>query len=148
MTPRNYDKRADEHLAIIRTIALSLPLGQRLRIQNHCDRLAVLYRKQQRHLESLPETDDRTDAQVAGQIAAERSTAERIVADILAGRVVSQRDSDYYKTTAFHSRIADARRLLFSRGYVLRSLFTTDAVTPAGRPFKIYWIDNPNTETK
>ena len=81
MTPRNYDKRADEHLAIIRTIALSLPLGQRLRIQNHCDRLAVLYRKQQRHLESLPETDDRTDAQVAGQIAAERSTAERIVSD-------------------------------------------------------------------
>ena len=69
--------------------------------------------------------------------------AERIVADILTGRVVSQRDSDYYKTTAFHSRIADARRILFSRGYVLRSRFTTDAETPAGRPFKIYWIDNP-----
>ena len=60
----------------------------------------------------------------------------------------SQRDSDYYKTTAFHSRIADARRILFSRGYVLRSRFTTDAETPAGRPFKIYWIENPNTETK
>lgn len=92
------------------------------------------------------EIDNRTPAQQQEQVAEQYNTAQKIVAALLSGRVVSQRNSTEFKTTAFHSRIADARRIL-SRAYpdrILRSRFTTDAETIAGRPFKIYWLEPLN----
>ena len=139
MTP-NYPNRADIELAHIRTAVAGLPTGLRHRILNRCDKLAVLYRRQQR---DIPEADDRTPRQQQEQVAGQYNTAQRIVAALLSGRTLSQRDSQEFKTTAFHSRIADARRILSRQGYTLRSRYTTDAETLAGRAFKLYWIDNP-----
>ena len=90
---------------------------------------------------AAPEQDNRTPAQQSEQVAEQYNTAQRIVAALLAGRVLSQRNSQEFKTTAFHSRIADARRILARQGHTLRSRYTTDAETIAGRPFKIYWLD-------
>lgn len=92
------------------------------------------------------EIDNRTAAQQQEQIAGQHNTAQKIVAALLSGRTVSQQNSDEFKTTAFHSRIADARRII-SRAYpdrILRSRYTTDAETIAGRPFKIYWLEPLN----
>ena len=139
MTP-NYPNRADIELAHIRTAVAGLPTGLRHRILNRCDKLAVLYRRQQR---DIPEADDRTPRQQQEQVAGQYNTAQRIVAALLSGRTLSQRDSQEFKTTAFHSRIADARRILSRQGYTIRSRYTTDAETLAGRAFKLYWIDNP-----
>ena len=138
MTP-NYPNRADIELAHIRTAVAGLPTGLRHRILNRCDKLSVLYRRQQ---QSIPETDNRTPRQQQEQVAGQYNTAQRIVAALLSGRTLSQRDSQEFKTTAFHSRIADARRILSRQGYTLRSRYTTDAETLAGRAFKLYWIDN------
>ena len=142
MTP-NYPNRAEIELAHIRTAVAGLPTGLRHRILNRCDKLAVLYRRQQ---QAIPEADDRTPAQQQEQVAGQYNTAQRIVAALLSGRTLSQRDSQEFKTTAFHSRIADARRILSRQGYTLRSRYTTDAETIAGRAFKLYWIDNTVTE--
>lgn len=137
MTP-NYPNRADIELAHIRTAVAGLPTGLRHRILNRCDKLSVLYRRQQ---SELPEADNRTPRQQQEQVAGQYNTAQRIVAALLSGRTLSQRDSQEFKTTAFHSRIADARRILSRQGYTLRSRYTTDAETLAGRAFKLYWID-------
>lgn len=137
MTP-NYPNRAEIELAHIRTAVAGLPTALRHRILNRCDKLSVLYRRQQ---QSIPEADDRTPAQQQEQVAGQYNTAQRIVAALLSGRTLSQRDSQEFKTTAFHSRIADARRILSRQGYTLRSRYTTDAETLAGRAFKLYWID-------
>ena len=142
MTP-NYPNRAEIELAHIRTAVAGLPTALRHRILNRCDKLSVLYRRQQ---QSIPEADTRTPAQQQEQVAGQYNTAQRIVAALLSGRTLSQRDSQEFKTTAFHSRIADARRILSRQGYTLRSRYTTDAETLAGRAFKLYWIDNPVTE--
>lgn len=133
----NYSRRADIELAYIRREAESLPAGQRNRILNRCDKLAVLYRRQTK------EEDNRTPAQQAEQVAEQYNTAQRIIAALLAGRIVSQRDSKEFKTTAFHSRIADARRILSRQypQYALRSRYTEDHLTEAGRPFKLYWLE-------
>ena len=139
MTP-NYPNRADIELAHIRTAVAGLPTALRHRILNRCDKLSVLYRRQQR---DIPEADNRTPRQQQEQVAGQYNTAQRIVAALLSGRTLSQRDSQEFKTTAFHSRIADARRILSRQGYTLRSRYTTDAETLAGRAFKLYWIDNP-----
>lgn len=138
MTP-NYPNRAEIELAHIRTAVAGLPTALRHRILNRCDKLSVLYRRQQ---QSIPETDTRTPHQQQEQVAEQYNTAQRIVAALLSGRTLSQRDSQEFKTTAFHSRIADARRILSRQGYTLRSRYTTDAETLAGRAFKLYWIDN------
>ena len=138
MTP-NYPNRAEIELAHIRTAVAGLPTALRHRILNRCDKLSVLYRRQQAE---LPEADDRTPRQQQEQVAGQYNTAQRIVAALLSGRTLSQRDSQEFKTTAFHSRIADARRILSRQGYTLRSRYTTDAETLAGRAFKLYWIDN------
>jgi hypothetical protein len=138
MTP-NYPNRAEIELAHIRTAVAGLPTALRHRILNRCDKLSVLYRRQQAE---LPEADDRTPRQQQEQVAEQYNTAQRIVAALLSGRTLSQRDSQEFKTTAFHSRIADARRILSRKGYTLRSRYTTDAETLAGRAFKLYWIDN------
>lgn len=138
MTP-NYPNRAEIELAHIRTAVAGLPTALRHRILNRCDKLSVLYRRQQ---QSIPEADDRTPRQQQEQVAGQYNTAQRIVAALLSGRTLSQRDSQEFKTTAFHSRIADARRILSRQGYTLRSRYTTDAETLAGRSFKLYWIDN------
>ena len=142
MTP-NYPNRAEIELAHIRTAVSGLPTALRHRILNRCDKLSVLYRRQQ---QSIPEADDRTPRQQQEQVAGQYNTAQRIVTALLSGRTLSQRDSQEFKTTAFHSRIADARRILSRQGYTLRSRYTTDAETLAGRAFKLYWIDNPVTE--
>ena len=134
MTP-NYPNRAEIELAHIRTAVAGLPTALRHRILNRCDKLSVLYRRQQ---QSIPEADDRTPAQQQEQVAGQYNTAQRIVAALLSGRTLSQRDSQEFKTTAFHSRIADARRILSRQGYTLRSRYTTDAETLAGRAFKLY----------
>ena len=136
----NYSRRADIELAYIRREAESLPAGQRNRILNRCDKLAVLYRRMPN---TAPEQDNRTPAQQSEQVAEQYNTAQRIVAALLAGRIVSQRDSREFKTTAFHSRMSDARRIL-ARQYPDRHLcsrFTEDHRTEAGRPFKLYWLD-------
>ena len=134
---RNYTTRADRELAAIRQIAAMLPKKQRHAILNRCDKVAVLFRKQD-------EVDNRTPAQQAEQVAGQYNTAQQIVKALLAGRVLSQRNSAEFKTTAFHSRIADARRILSKQhpGVTLRSRFTDDSETAAGRPYKLYWIEN------
>lgn len=137
MTP-NYPNRAEIELAHIRTAVAGLPTALRHRILNRCDKLSVLYRRQQAE---LPEADDRTPRQQQEQVAGQYNTAQRIVTALLSGRTLSQRDSQEFKTTAFHSRIADARRILSRQGHTLRSRYTTDAETLAGRAFKLYWID-------
>ena len=135
----NYPNRAEIELAHIRTAVAGQPTAIRHRILNRCDKLSVMYRRQQAE---LPEADDRTPRQQQEQVAGQYNTAQRIVAALLSGRTLSQRDSQEFKTTAFHSRIADARRILSRQGYTLRSRYTTDAETLAGRAFKLYWIDN------
>lgn len=137
MNAPNFPNRADVELNHIRTAVAGLPTALRHRILNRCDKLAVLYRR----MPSAPEQDNRTPAQQSEQVAGQYNTAQRIVAALLAGRTLSQRNSQEFKTTAFHSRIADARRILSRQGYTLRSRYTTDAETLAGRPFKIYWLD-------
>jgi len=140
-TQPNYPNRAEKEIAAIRRLAQALPKGQRHAVINRCDNLAVLYRRQSA---ALAEQDNRTPDQQRDQVAGQYNTAQQIVAALLAGRTLSQRNSAEFKTTAFHSRIADARRIL-ARQYpdkVLRSRFTTDAETIAGRPFKVYWIES------
>jgi len=137
MNAPNFPNRADVELNHIRTAVAGLPTALRHRILNRCDKLAVLYRR----MPAAPEQDNRTPAQQSEQVAGQYNTAQRIVAALLAGRTLSQRNSQEFKTTAFHSRIADARRILARQGYTLRSRYTTDAETLAGRPFKIYWLD-------
>lgn len=137
MNTPNFPNRADVELNHIRTAVAGLPTDLRHRILNRCDKLAVLYRR----MPAAPEQDNRTPAQQSEQVAGQYNTAQRIVAALLAGRTLSQRNSQEFKTTAFHSRIADARRILARQGYTLRSRYTTDAETLAGRPFKIYWLD-------
>lgn len=137
MNTPNYSRRADVELAHIRKEVEGLPAGQRNRILNRCDKLAVLYKRQTRD-------EQRTPAQQAEQVAGEENTARRIVAALLAGRIVSQRDSKEFKTTAFHSRMADVRKII-ARQYpqhILRSRYTEDRLTEAGRPFKLYWLEN------
>ena len=104
MTP-NYPNRAEIELAHIRTAVVGLSTALRHRILNRCDKLSVLYRRQQR---DIPEADDRTPARQQEQVAEQYNTAQRIVAALLAGRILSQRDSREFRTTAFHSRIAGA----------------------------------------
>ena len=128
--------QAQEALRTIREAAAALPVGKRNQVLNRCDRIAIILRR-------TPESDTRTPAQQIDQIVEQHNTARRIVAALLSGRTLSQRDSREFKTTAFHSRIADARRIL-SRAYpeyTLCSRFTTDAETIAGRPFKLYWLE-------
>jgi len=137
MNAPNFPNRADVELNHIRTAVAGLPTALRHRILNRCDKLAVLYRR----MPAAPEQDNRTPAQQSEQVAGQYNTAQRIVAALLAGRTLSQRNSQEFKTTAFHSRIADARRILARQGYTLRSRYTTDAETIAGSPFKIYWLD-------
>ena len=139
MTP-NYPNRAEIELAHIRTAVAGLPTALRHRILNRCDKLSVLYRRQQ---QSIPEADDRTPARQQEQVAEQYNTAQRIVAALLAGRILSQRDSREFRTTAFHSRIADARRILSRQypEYTLCSRYTEDHLTEAGRPFKLYWLE-------
>lgn len=137
MNTPNFPNRADVELNHIRTAVAGLPTALRHRILNRCDKLAVLYRR----MPAAPEQDNRTPAQQSEQVAEQYNTAQRIVAALLSGRTLSQRNSQEFKTTAFHSRIADARRILARQGYTLRSRYTTDAETLAGRPFKIYWLD-------
>ena len=139
MTP-NYPNRAEIELAHIRTAVSGLPVALRHRILNRCDKLSVLYRRQQK---SIPEADDRTPARQQEQVAEQYNTAQRIVAALLAGRILSQRDSREFRTTAFHSRIADARRILSRQypEYTLCSRYTEDHLTEAGRPFKLYWLE-------
>ena len=139
MTP-NYPNRAEIELAHIRTAVSGLPVALRHRILNRCDKLSVLYRRQQ---QSIPEADDRTPARQQEQVAEQYNTAQRIVAALLAGRILSQRDSREFRTTAFHSRIADARRILSRQypEYTLCSRYTEDHLTEAGRPFKLYWLE-------
>ncbi len=141
MNTPNFPNRADVELNHIRTAVAGLPTALRHRILNRCDKLAVLYRR----MPATPEQDNRTPAQQSEQVAGQYNTAQRIVAALLAGRTLSQRNSQEFKTTAFHSRIADARRILSRQGYTLRGRYTTDAETLAGRAFKLYWIDN-NTQ--
>lgn len=139
-TAPNYPRRADEQLNAIRGLVAGLPKKQRHAILNHCDKLSVLYRRQTAY---LAEVDNRTPKQQEEQIAEQYNTAQRIVSALLAGRVLSQRNSQEFKTTAFHSRMADVRRIL-ARQYPDRHLcsrFTEDHRTDAGRPFKIYWLD-------
>lgn len=137
MNTPNFPNRADTELNHIRAAVAGLPTALRHRILNRCDKLAVLYRR----MPAAPEQDNRTPAQQSEQVAGQYNTAQRIVAALLAGRTLSQRNSQEFKTTAFHSRIADARRILARQGHTLRSRYTTDAETIAGRPFKIYWLD-------
>ena len=138
MNTPNFPNRADTELNHIREAVSGLPTALRHRILNRCDKLAVLYRRMPA---ATPEQDNRTPAQQSEQVAGQYNTAQRIVAALLAGRILSQRNSQEFKTTAFHSRIADARRILARQGQTLRSRYTTDAETIAGRPFKIYWLD-------
>lgn len=140
-TQPNYPNRADRELNAIRRQVASLPKGLRHAILNRCDKLATLYRRQ---AAAMPEADTRTAAQQAEQVAGQYNTAQQIVAALLAGRILSQRDSAEFKTTAFHSRIADARRILSRQhpGVTLRSRFTDDSETAAGRPYKLYWVEN------
>lgn len=140
MKTPNFPNRADAELNHIRAAVAGLPTRLRHSILNRCDKLAVLYRRMPA---TAPEQDNRTPAQQSEQVAEQYNTAQRIVAALLAGRIVSQRDSREFKTTAFHSRMADARRIL-ARQYPDRHLcsrFTEDHRTEAGRPFKLYWLD-------
>lgn len=139
-TQPNYPNRADKELNAIRRHVAGLPKGVRHAILNRCDKLATLYRRQ---MAAFPEIDNRTPAQQAEQVAEQYNTAQRIVAALLSGRILSQRDSAEFKTTAFHSRIADARRILSRQhpGCILRSRYTEDHTTAAGRPFKLYWLE-------
>ncbi len=140
MTP-NYPNRAEIELAHIRNAVSGLPVALRHRILNRCDKLAVLYRRQQK---AIPEADDRTPAQQQADIAGQYDTTRRIVAALPAGRTLSLKNSAEFRTSQFHTHICKARRMLARQypGLILRSRFTTEAETAAGRPFKIYWIDN------
>ena len=128
--------QASEALAAIRTAAAYLPAGKRNQVINRCNRIELI-------LKRTPEADTRTPAEQVDQIVEQYNTAQRIVAALLSGRVLSQRDSKEFKTTAFHSRIADARRILSRQypQYILRSRYTDNQETIAGRPFKLYWLE-------
>ena len=130
--------QATEALAVIREAAAALPLGKRNQVLNRCNRIDYLLRK-------LPagEQDNRTDAQKVDAILDHYSTAQRIVAALIAGRILSYKDSKEFKTIEWHSRIHDARRILSRQypQYVLCSRFTSDT-TEAGRAYKLYWIEN------
>ena len=129
--------QAQEALRTIREAANALPSGKRNQVLNRCNRIDLILRR-------TPESDTRTPAQQVDQIVEQYNTAQRIIAALLSGRVLSQRDSKEFKTTAFHSRIADARRILARRypEYILRSRYTDDQETIAGRAFKLYWIES------
>ena len=136
-TTANYPKRITDQTARIRRIANTLPAGKRNALLNACDGIELNAR---RSAARLPEVDNRTPAQQCEQVAEQYNTAQRIVAALLSGRIVSQQNSREFKTTAFHSRIADARRILARQGITLHSRFTISAETIGGRPFKLYWI--------
>lgn len=84
----NTNAQANEALAVIRQAAASLPLGKRNQVLNRCNRIDLILRR-------VPagEQDNRTDAQKAGQIADNYNTAQRIIAALISGRVLSQRNS-------------------------------------------------------
>lgn len=147
----NTNTQAREALAVIRQAATALPTGKRNQVLNRCNRIDLILRRNTRVPEaglarkaaSTAEADTRTAAEQSEQVAEQYNTAQRIVAALLAGRTLSQRDSKEFKTTAFHSRIADARRII-SRQYpqhILCSRYTDKEETIAGRPFKLYWLE-------
>ena len=135
----NTNAQASEALAVIRQAAAALPMGKRTQVLNRCNRIDLILR---RHPSG--EVDNRTDAEKVDQIVDNYNTARRIVAALLAGRTLSHRDSAEFKTTEFHTRICYARKILASQypQYTLCSRYTDKEETGAGRPFKIYWIEN------
>ena len=134
----NTNAQANEALAVIRQAAAALPLGKRNQVLNRCNRIDLILRRA-----PSGEVDNRTDAQKAGQIADNYNTAQRIIAALISGRVLSQRNSAEFKTIVWHSRMHDVRRILARQypQYTLCSRFS-DERTSAGRPFKVYWIEN------
>ena len=129
--------QATEALAVIREAAAALPLGKRNQVLNRCNRIDYLLRRI-----PLGEVDNRTDADKVDQIVDNYNTAQRIIAALIAGRVLSQRNAAEFKTIVWHSRMHDVRRILARQypQYVLCSRFTDDR-TAAGRPYKLYWIE-------
>lgn len=144
----NYPKRIATQTARIRRIAETLPPGQRNTLLNAAGLIDLNARRQERTLPPSGEVDNRTAAQQQEQIAEQYNTAQRILAALIAVRVVSQRDSDEFDTTAFHSRIADVRRILSRQypQYTLCSRYTDVERTAAGRPFKLFWIESNTAE--
>ena len=100
----NYPNRADKELNSIRKIVAGLPKWQRHAILNRCDKLAVLYRRQQADGAGGPTPTEEHDA------IAERWNATReIVAALLAGETLCHLDGPRFRTSEFHTRIVDAR---------------------------------------
>lgn len=145
----NTNAQANEALAVIRRAAAALPLGKRNQVLNRCNRIDLILRRVPAGESGLvgatspAEADNRTDAQKAGQIADNYNTAQRIIAALISGRVLSQRNSAEFKTIVWHSRMHDVRRILARQypQYTLCSRFS-DERTAAGKPFKLYWIEN------
>ena len=142
--------QANEALAVIREAAAALPLGARNQVLNRCNRIAYILRRRTPAGEiglvgatSPAEQDNRTDADKVDQIVDNYNTAQRIIAALISGRVLSQRNSAEFKTIVWHSRMHDVRRILARQypQYVLCSRFS-DERTAAGKPFKVYWIEN------
>ena len=129
--------QATEALAVIRQAAAALPIGKRNQVLNRCNRIDLILRR-------VPsgEVDNRTDAEKVDQIVDNYNTAQRIIAALISGRVLSQRNAAEFKTIVWHSRMHDVRRILARQypQYVLCSRFTDDR-TAAGRPYKLYWIE-------
>ena len=135
----NYPKRITDETARVRKIAAGLPKAQRHALLNACGSIEMNARRQSKF---PPEVDNRTPQEQNEQIAEQYNTAQKIVEALLAGRTVSQRNSAEFKTTAFHSRIADARKILYRDhfGYTLCSRYVKNDRTAAGRPYKEYWL--------
>ena len=136
----NYTKRITNQTDRIRRIAAALPAGQRHALLNACGTIELNAR---RASYELPERDNRTLAAQSEQVAEQYNTAQRIIVALLSGRVVSQRNSEEFKTTAFHSRMADVRRILTRQHpeLTLCSQYSATERTEAGRPYKLYWIN-------
>lgn len=113
-----------EHLAAIRTEAAKLPAGKRNQVLNRCDRIYVIMK-------------GRTRQQAHKQVLDHYASTRRIIAALLAGRMLSHKDGREFGTSEFHTRICEARRI-FARQYPQYTFHAEWAVD--GR-YKLYWID-------
>ena len=136
----NYPNLADAELAHIRRAVDGLPTELKHRILNRCDKLSVLYRRQQKGLpEFIPAPAEQHDA-----IKERHDAVLEVIAALVSGRVLSYKNEGEFYTSQFHTTIVYARRKIEKQypQYRLCSKWTTDG----GHPYKLYWIESTINE--
>ena len=125
------DERVAEHLAAIRKVAEELPAGKRNRILNRCNRLSMIYRRE--------DFDVRTPEDMRMDIEGHYQTTKKIVAALISGRELSYKNMNEFHTVEWHTRICEAKDIIATR--YPEYTFCSKWITGEKHPYKLYWIE-------